>query len=65
MAKRIITAEGCNEPFTREPAIKIVAVLDADADLASLGTDWCPMSVAIVPGGKTYMLNASHVWVEV
>ena len=41
-------------------------ILDSEADLASVdGADYEPGRVAIVPGGKVYMLNASHEWVEV
>lgn len=43
---------------------EIVAVLDGDADLASLPTEVAPGSTAIVAaeGGKVYMVNASGSW---
>lgn len=50
-----------------QPGTEITAILDAAADLDSLGTTWSPGSVAIVAdsGTPTYMLNASKVWKEV
>ena len=42
-------------------------MLDSVDDLASLGTDYAPGSVAIVAdkGAPVYMLNASGVWKEI
>lgn len=47
--------------------IEISAVLDSIDDLASLGTDYAPGSVALVAdkGAPVYMLNASGVWKEI
>ena len=46
---------------------EITAILDAVSDLDSLGTDFCPGSVAMVAdsGAPVYMLNASGVWKEI
>lgn len=44
-------------------AEQIEAVLDSDADLASLTGTYAPGSTAVVAdGGKTYMVNASGIW---
>ena len=47
--------------------VEISAVLDSVDDLASLGTNYAPGSVAIVAdkGAPAYMLNASGVWKEI
>ena len=46
---------------------EITAILDAVSDLDSLGTHYCPGSVAMVAdsGAPVYMLNASGVWKEI
>ena len=63
MAYKIIRDENNKYQMGRE----ITAVLDAVSDLDSLGTDYCPGSVAIVAdkGAPVYMLNASGVWKEI
>ena len=45
----------------------ITAVLDSPDDVASLGTDYCPGSVAIVADKDVpiYMLNPSGQWKEI
>ena len=45
---------------------EITAILDSASDLTSLGTEWCPGSIAIVAdeGTPTYILNASREWKE-
>ena len=47
--------------------VEITAVLDSVSDLASLGTDFAPGSIAMVAdkGVPTYMLNASGEWKEI
>lgn len=47
-------------------AYRITAILDSVDDLAAIGTDVAPGSIAIVAGPKfpTYMMNASGEWVE-
>ena len=47
--------------------IEISAVLDSIDDLAILGSDYAPGSVALVAdkGAPVYMLNASGVWKEI
>lgn len=63
MAYKIIRDENNKYQLGRE----IEAVLDSTADLAALGTDYCPGSVAIVAdkGAPAYMLNASGEWKEI
>lgn len=63
MAYKIIRDEWNKYQLGRE----ITAVLDAIDDLASLGTDFAPGSVAIVAdkGATSYMLNASGAWKEI
>ena len=60
MAYKIIR-DNCND---EQVGREIVAILDSDADLADLGTDFAPGSIAIVAkqGGGTYMMNASGSW---
>ncbi len=60
MAYKIIRDDCNDEQIGRE----IVAILDADADLAALGANYAPGSIAIVAkqGGSTYMMNASGSW---
>lgn len=45
----------------------ITAILDSQNDLAALGTDYSPGSVAMVAdkGAPAFMLNASCVWKEI
>ena len=47
--------------------VEITAVLDSVSDLASLGTDFAPGSIAMVAdkGVPSYMLNASGEWKEI
>ena len=63
MAYKIIRDENNKYQMGRE----ITAVLDAVSDLDSIGTDYCPGSVAMVAdkGVPIYMLNASGVWKEI
>lgn len=63
MAYKIIRDENNKYQMGRE----ITAILDAVSDLDSLGTDYCPGSVAMVAdkGAPVYMLNASGVWKEI
>ena len=63
MAYKIIRCEN----NTYQLGTEIEAVLDSIDDLASLGTDYAPGSVAIVAdkGAPVYMLNASGVWKEI
>lgn len=63
MAYKIIRDENNKYQMGRE----ITAILDSVADLDSLGTDYCPGSVAMVAdsGAPVYMLNASRVWKEI
>ena len=63
MAYTIIRDEWNKYQLGRE----ITAVLDTIDDLASLGTDYAPGSVAIVAdkGAPVYMLNASGAWKEI
>lgn len=60
MAFKIIRDSKNFHQYGRE----IAAILDDDADLADLGTDFAPGSVAIVAkqGGNVYMMNASGNW---
>lgn len=46
---------------------EITAVLDTADDLALLGTEYPPGSIAMVAdkGVKSFMLNASHEWKEI
>ena len=45
----------------------ITAILDTTEDLAAVGTDYSPGSVAMVAdkGVPSYMLNASGMWKEI
>ena len=63
MAYKIIRDENNKYQMGRE----ITAILDAVSDLDSLGTDFCPGSIAMVAdsGAPVYMLNASGVWKEI
>ena len=63
MAYTIIRDEWNKYQLGRE----ITAVLDAAADLETLGAAFCPGSVAIVAdkGAPVYMLNASGAWKEI
>ena len=63
MAYKIIRDENNKYQMGRE----ITAILDAVSDLDSLGTDFCPGSVAMVAvkGAPAYMLNASGAWKEI
>ena len=63
MAYKIIRDENNKYQMGRE----ITAILDAVSDLDSLGTDFCPGSVAMVAdsGAPVYMLNASGAWKEI
>ena len=63
MAYKIIRDENNKYQLGRE----IEAVLDSVDDLASLGNDYAPGSVAIVAdkGAPAYMLNASGEWKEI
>ena len=63
MAYKIIRDENNKYQMGRE----ITAILDAVSDLDSLGTDYCPGSVAMVAdsGAPVYMLNASGEWKEI
>lgn len=60
MAYKIIRSAKNSKQYGHE----IVAILDSDADLEALGTDYAPGSIAIVAkqGGGTYMMNASGSW---
>lgn len=63
MAYKIIRDEWNKYQLGRE----ITAVLDSASDLDSLGSAFCPGSVAIVAdkGATSYMLNASGAWKEI
>ena len=63
MAYKIIRDENKKYQMGRE----ITAILDAVSDLDSLGTDFCPGSIAMVAdsGAPVYMLNASGAWKEI
>lgn len=63
MAYTIIRDEWNKYQLGRE----ISAVLDSVDDLASLGADYAPGSVALVAdkGSPVYMLNASGAWKEI
>ena len=61
MAYKIIRDELNNEQTGRE----ITAILDSASDLARLGTNYAAGSVAMVPGGTVYMMNASGAWKEI
>ena len=63
MAYKIIRDENNKYQMGRE----ITAILDAVSDLDSLGTEFCPGSVAMVAdsGAPVYMLNASGAWKEI
>lgn len=63
MAYKIIRDENNKYQMGRE----ITAILDAVSDLDSLGTDFCPGSIAMVAdsGAPVYMLNASGAWKEI
>ena len=45
----------------------ITAVMDSPDDLASLGSDYCPGSIAMVAdkGVPAFMLNSSGKWKEI
>lgn len=60
MAFTIIRSTKNRHQTSRE----IVAILDTDADLNDLGTNFTAGSMAIVAkqGGNTYMMNASGKW---
>ena len=68
MAFKIIETKYQNGQISlaKERAI-ITAVLDSPDDLAELGTDYCPGSIAMVAdkGVPSYMLNASGEWKEI
>ena len=68
MAYKIINVD-LPEPrqFGKEYRAIITAVLDSADDLAALGTDYSPGSVAMVAdkGVPSYMLNASGDWKEI
>ena len=53
--------------FGSEYRAIITAVLDSPADLAELGTGYCPGSVAMVAdkGVPAFMLNSSGKWKEI
>lgn len=63
MSYKIIRDENNKYQMGRE----ITAVLDSVSDLASLGTDFAPGSIAMVAdkGVPSYMLNASGEWKEI
>ncbi|MGM9640554.1 MAG: hypothetical protein ACI3V3_04235 [Faecousia sp.] len=46
---------------------EITAILDSTDDLADLGNEYAPGSIAMVAdsGVPTYMLNASLAWVRI
>ena len=64
MAYKIIKTEPSLIGEIRRPVI--MAVLDSDDDLATLGNNYGASSVAIVAvkDGKWYMMNASGSWEE-
>lgn len=47
--------------------VEITAVLDSVSDLAALGTDYAPGSIAMVAdkGVPSYILNVSGQWKEI
>lgn len=65
MAWKIVSYRPSNVKESGLPII--VAILDADADLESVGTKHGCGSIAMVAkkGGKVYMLNASGRWEEI
>ena len=52
------------EKDKKQSGTEISAVLDSVDDLASLGTNYAPGSMAVIAdsGAPTYMLNASGEW---
>ena len=65
MAYKILSSETVAMESGAKP--QITAVLDSADDLADLGNNYYPGSVAIVAdkGAPVYMLNASGVWKEI
>lgn len=52
--------------YSGEKDFRIFAVLDSDADLSALGTNWAPGSIALVADkdGATYMMSPGGEWKE-
>ena len=65
MAYKIIEAKTPYSEYVNRQVV--TAVLDSADDLAALGTDYSPGSVAMVAdkGVPSFMLNASGEWKEI
>ena len=63
MAYKIIEAK-LADMNNGSPLYKVKAILDAAADLTSLGTGYAAGSRAKVAGGSCYIMNASGSWIE-
>lgn len=63
MAYKIIRTKTNEE----QPGVEIEAILDAESDLAALGTDYAPGSVAMVAdtGSAVFVINASGQWKKI